>query len=91
MRWPKIKINISFLLLLVVFLVNKRLFDLLLIFLVIVVHEIGHIIMIKFKKGTIKKISIGAFGANMTIDCKDSQLVNFGRHPWKCNIDMPLL
>lgn len=80
MKWPKIKIKLSFYLLLFLTLINEKLNSLLVILTVILIHELGHIIMIKLKKGMIYEISLGAIGANIKTNCDNSQLVNFGRH-----------
>ena len=80
MKWPKIKISLSILLLIILAIINNEVINLTLMLLVILMHELGHIIMIKLKKGNVKKITLNAFGANLETNCQNSQLVNFGRH-----------
>lgn len=64
------KVDISYLFLLVIFLslISGLFRDIITLFLVIIIHEIGHIITSKVFKWKIKKISIGLCGGFITYD-----------------------
>ena len=82
---PKIKIHFSFFLVLIINLLmnNFRLY--LLTLFVFFFHELGHLVLILFKKGKIKKLSFFALGAYIDTNIEEDLLVDFGRHRCKYN------
>ena len=79
MTCTKIKINFSFLIMVLLNLITNNFLDLLAVLCAFLVHEFGHFIMIKIKRGKINKIEIDAFGGRIYTDKQNSLLVDFGR------------
>lgn len=80
MKWPKIKIHFSLIAFFILSILFNNFKSFIIIYLVIILHELGHIVFIKIKKGKVFEISFSALGASMKTNCLNSQLVNFGRH-----------
>lgn len=84
MRYKKVKISYSFILIFVLNLFNNNFLLFLCIFLVFLLHELGHLIMIYFKKGKVNYIEIHAFGGVISTNLENDLLVDFGRPNCEC-------
>lgn len=80
MNFQKVKIHISFWLLCFVNLITDNFLLFLVVFSCFIIHELGHIIIIFLKKGTIKKLELNALGAVISTTHENDLLVDFGRH-----------
>lgn len=85
LKLPKVKISLSYLFILVVNLLTDNFLLFVIMSLVFIFHELGHVFLIFFKKGTIENIELNAFGATITTNLEKDLLVDFGRHLYKCN------
>lgn len=86
---PKIKLDLSILILFVLGLIYQSIMQIMIFIVIIIAHELGHFLMIKFTKGHISSIKIGIFGGLIEGYQDDHNvlkniLVDFGRHLDKC-------
>ena len=82
-RWPKVKLHVSLILILVINLITDNFLYLIPFTICFLIHELGHIIIIYLNKGKIQEIEINAFGAMISTNLHNNILVDFGRHHCK--------
>ena len=86
-----IKIDFSLLIVLLLSLFTGYFKEILCIYLIILLHEIGHILWIIIFKGSVSKIRISFFGSYITssnlskLNIIKKTIINIGRHYYKYN------
>lgn len=84
-KLSKLKISIGFIVALIINLIINNFLFTILFYITFFIHEIGHIIIIKIKKGQIFKLELNIFGGIITTNLQNNIFVDFGRHLCKYN------
>lgn len=74
-KMPKIKIHYSLLIYIILCTFTGFFKDFIIIFGILMFHELGHIMMIKLFKGKIKKITLSIIGGLMDIELTNNKII----------------
>lgn len=75
MKYPKIKIHYTLIVYLVIALFTGFILEASLILIILLLHELGHIIMIYLYKGNIKQITLSLVGGLMDIELHNNKIL----------------
>lgn len=82
MRFGKVKIKSSFLIIFIANLLTNNFLEFFALLIAFFIHELGHLLVVYLKKGKVLKLEISALGGVLTTNI-DSFLVDFGRSYFK--------